>query len=116
MDNLGIGKPITTHQERDAIHIAIIPVIAGETLNPGQAVGVAETYGENTHTAYINEKPVGIIDPFLTRRIGQGETCWLFLYPNTVTSLKHNWSHPEFVEKPKPVKDDYYDDEYRCSC
>lgn len=40
-DNLGLGKIITSHQTRDAIHIAVAPVENRSTivLKPGEHVG-----------------------------------------------------------------------------
>lgn len=93
MEDLGIGKKITTYQKRDAIHIAIFPGIAGEELVAGEHVGLSSDDGK---TFNKKAKPVGIVDPFLRGRVKVGEQFWVFLYPNTVTSLKHNWSHPDF--------------------
>lgn len=34
-----IGKPLTGHEERDAIHIAIMPVVTAEDyMRPGESV------------------------------------------------------------------------------
>lgn len=93
---LGIGKIITTPQERDAIHVALTPVVAGEELQPGQHVGVmlCEDGRYHAHTgAFPN---IGIVDPFLIESVKESQECWLFLYPNTVTSLRHEWTHPAF--------------------
>lgn len=90
MDNLKIGNIIEGTQSRDAIHIAIAPVTAAERLAPGQHVGfIGETVG-------ASKNPIGVVDPYLTGAVFKGDRFWLFLYPNTVTSLHHHWEHPAF--------------------
>lgn len=91
---LEIGKLITKPEGRDAIHIAIAPVIAKRTLKPGQRVGLVN--GTTTIVTSASDNFIGIVDPFLERNVEKGEHFWLFLYPNTVTSLKHEWTHPAF--------------------
>lgn len=83
-----IGKILSSDSqaERDAIHIAVIPVEASEDLNPGQHIGYKE--GKTINSDYI-----GVIDPFLTSVL-KGQRCYIFLYPNTITSLRHVWTHP----------------------
>lgn len=91
--DLKLGEIIEGEQERDAIHIAVAPMTAGETLGPGQHVGLVAdgVIGDS-------QKPIGIVDPFLATPVKAGQRCWLFLYPNTITSLRHDWTHPAFVE------------------
>lgn len=98
MTDVGIGKLITTEQHRDAIHVAIAPVIAGEELEPGQKIAISK--GTRT-VAFTGNKHdvVGIVDPFLSKPVKPGEQFWMFLLPNTITSLRHNWSHPAFSEE-----------------
>ncbi len=81
--------------ERDAIHIAIAPVIAGETLMPGEPIG----FTGNAYTVGADAKIIGIVDPFLKNRVNKGDRFYIFLTPNTITSLKHNWTHPEFEKE-----------------
>jgi hypothetical protein len=96
MDTIKLGKIIEGEVHRDAIHMAIAPVVAGERLAPGQHVGVSgETAGQST-------VKIGIVDPFLPGPVFKGDRFWLFLYPNTITSLRHEWTHPAFEATPSP--------------
>jgi hypothetical protein len=81
VEKIPLGKKPEPGDRRDAVHVAIIPMTATRRLSPGQ------------HLAN------GIVDPFLTRSIEPGEAYWLLLYPNTVTSLRHVWTHPAFDEE-----------------
>jgi hypothetical protein len=82
--------------QRDAIHLAVLPVIAGQRLNAGQ------------HICLINDKAygaakdvhnlVGIVDPFVKGPVCVGERFWLVVYPRQITSLRHVWSHPSFPD------------------
>jgi hypothetical protein len=96
MDPLPIGKIIAGDAHRDAIHIAIAPVTAFKSLDPGDDVGLMDVNGE--HLAGPCSKPVGIVDPFLQSPVRKGQRFYLFLYPNTVTSLRHEWTHPAFAD------------------
>lgn len=92
MDTLKIGQLITSEQNRDAIHMAIAPVIAAEKLAPGDHVGLLPDGRASEAVAHI-----GIIDPFLKKAVRAGDKCWLFLYPGSITSLRHEWAHPAFT-------------------
>lgn len=93
-DLLPLGKILTTEEHRDAIHIAVAPVTASATLSPGDRIGFMSD-GTVDSTA---EVIIGIVDPFLTRRVSKGERFYLFLFPNTITSLRHDWTHPAFEQ------------------
>jgi len=83
-----IGKILNADAKRDAVHFAVAPVVAAENLKPGQHVGKDGT----------TKNPIGVVDPFLRRSVYEGERFWLFLYPNTITSLRHEWAHPAFQD------------------
>lgn len=80
--------------ERDAVHVAVVPVVAKELLKPGQHIGFDEGGWRVTATPPEPYKLIGIVDPFLPREVVEGERFWMVLYPNTITGLKHVWSHP----------------------
>lgn len=92
-ESLGLGKLITTEQHRDAIHIAVAPVTAAAHLQPGQHVGL-DAKGE---ACALKVQPIGIVDPFLQGAVAKGQRFWLFLYPGSITSLRHEWTHPAFA-------------------
>lgn len=89
---------------RDAIHLAVEPVIAGMGLMPGQDIGIRD--GE-AFKYMVNEKTpvklVGIVDPFLKEPVLKGQMFWLIVYPRQITSLRHVWEHPDFAEKKLPI-------------
>lgn len=100
--DIGIGKLIDQQRHRDAIHIAVAPIVAGEKLAPGQHVGVhADGKAYCRHTTSI-----GIVDPFLNVNVQIGEQFYMFLYPGTITSLRHEWEHPAFKAVEPPPKAD----------
>lgn len=84
---------------RDAIHLAVEPVIAGMGLMPGQDIGIrngeAFKYMANEKTPV---KLVGIVDPFLKEPVLKGQMFWLIVYPRQITSLRHVWEHPDFKD------------------
>jgi len=86
-----LGQLATETDMRDAIHIALAPVVAGVDLEPGQHVSLSQE-----REALPTGVTIGIVDPFLKERVLHGQRFWLFLYQNTVTGLRHSWSHPSF--------------------
>lgn len=92
-DKIPVGKLAEASAGRDAIHVAIAPVTAPDYLDPGQHVDALGHHGPGRTL-------VGIVDPFLTERVKPGERFYVFLYPNTVTSLRHVWTHPAFLVRP----------------
>jgi hypothetical protein len=91
-----LGTILDDTAKRDAIHLAVIPVIAGEEMDAGQHVTVRDGAAWATSVG----EGVGIVDPFLTTELMPGERFWLVLYPRTIQSLRHVWSHPEFPDEP----------------
>ena len=94
-----IGELCRDDAKRDAIHFAVAPVEAVMDLRPGEHVGVNQGHASRDFT------PVGIVDPFFRGEIKEGQRFWLFLYPNTITNLRHVWTHPAFIPT-LPVKGD----------
>ncbi len=90
-------------RRRDAIHIAVAPVTAAALLTPGQHVGLI--HEDDTELVGPSERHIGVVDPFLSEAIQPGQRFWLFLYPGTVTGLRHVWTHPAFTKAATALKE-----------
>ena len=88
-----LGTIITEKEKRDAIHVAVVPAIATGILKPGDHVSYVDG------KASLVGKKVGIVDPFLPKPVKTGDRCWVLLYPRTITSLRHVWTHPDFEDE-----------------
>jgi len=116
-DTSNIGLIHSGPLAKDAIHIAIAQVSAGEKLKAGDHVGFKDN---KEGIVYKDGQPIGIVDPYLKEEINKDRLFYLFLYPNTVTSLTHQWEHPAFDRSPERIAEadkwlreqlcDYYDD------
>jgi hypothetical protein len=82
---------------RDAIHLAVEPILAGEQLFPGQHIGIID--GKATTKA---AKKLGIVDPFIIGPVPEDSLFWLIVYPRQITSLRHVWEHPDFTGESEP--------------
>lgn len=96
MSDIGIGKRIDTVQQRDAIHIAVAPVVADEDLRGGDPIEFAIAGNVEKVCKCNFDRAVGIVDPFLQGYVRAGDCFWMFVKPNTITSLRHDWAHPAF--------------------
>lgn len=129
MEQLNLGQIIITPQQRDAIHIAVAPVVAADKLRAGDKVWL-----ENGLARLGAINSIGVVDPFLDVAVEVGQTFWLYLNPGSITSLRHDWTHPAFeaaapAQVPqrsasekwmrewamKHVSEDYYGDSGRLS-
>lgn len=103
------GKLITGAEERDAVHVAVAPVVATCAMTPGQHIGFL-TPGDTTHVTLGAKQLIGIVDPFLPHSIHTGDRFWMFLYPQTITSLRHDWDHPAFAPPEIPPSEKWLRD------
>lgn len=100
-----LGKIHLFDEHRDAIHLGVEPIEAGERLQGGQHIGIVngKAYSVNSNP---DIKPLGIVDPFLTETVKAGQRFWLVVYPREITSLRHVWEHPDFpADAPVMVTD-----------
>jgi hypothetical protein len=89
-------------RRRDAIHIAVAAATAAARLAPGQHVGLVRE--ADVELVGPCDRNIGIVDPFLPREVEAGQRFWLFLYPGTITGLRHVWTHPAFTKAAAAVR------------
>lgn len=80
--------------ERDAVHVAVIPMVAAHDMLPGHRVGI-DIQGRADSQANPH---VGIVDPFLRGAVTAGTRFYLCLLPGTATGMRHHWMHPAFLQ------------------
>lgn len=94
MSELLIGTILKEHKDRDALHVAICSVRANETLHPGNRINFV--FPDNAELVKADDDGIGIVDPYLRSFVKKGDIFWMHMLPNTITSLKHQWTHPAF--------------------
>lgn len=92
-------------EHRDAIHLAVEPVEAGEDIIPGSHIYLDAGKAYSTGMK-LDNKSVGIADPFITTVIPAGSKFWLVIYPRMITSLRHVWSHPDLDKVENSINTD----------
>lgn len=97
-----IGTLLKGIEQRDAIHIAILPAMAVEDLSPGDAVRIVHGTKDQIRRVPM-EDSTGVVDPFLNTWITKGSWVWVFLHPNSITSIRHEWTHPTVDEHHRPA-------------
>jgi len=99
-----LGTIIGENERRDAIHLAVEPVIAGENLKASDRIFLGDD--GKAYKAHGNTKALGIVDPFITTKVRVGERFWLVVMPRMITSLRHVWTHPDFADTADITKED----------
>lgn len=97
-----LGQLCGDDARRDAVHVPVAPVEAGQDLLPAQRVSIAPD-----GRAVYGDDPVGIVDPFLTEPVKRGQRFWVFVFPGTITGLRHLWTHKAFAPVKPPVREDH---------
>lgn len=82
-----LGELCNEQSQRDAVHVAYLPVKAHKVVYPGQKIGAK---GRDSS----DDKPIGIVDPFLETRVEPGQWFKLCLFPGSVTGMRHHWECP----------------------
>ena len=97
MAEANVGELIYGWANRDITHIAIMPVTVLFACAPGQHVHAHGIFAYEPDDMYKAKN--AIIDPYLESSLMQGDKCYVFLYPDSITSLSHNWTHPDIDDE-----------------
>lgn len=95
--SVNLGEVPKSDDLRDALHIAVISGVAGEKLRAGQNVKIQEGVWMSCNIS----NRMAVVDPYIRRPLNKGDLFWACLMPNSVTDVKHVWTHPDF-----PVKEE----------
>jgi hypothetical protein len=98
MSEIKFGEILYGYPQRDAIHIAVTPIEAGSEVVAGDKVKLKDGKA-HTWKNRLDGDCVGFVDPYLTERVAKGERFWLWLWPGSITSLRHDWTHPLLPEQ-----------------
>lgn len=108
MAEIQLGKLIKGEALRDAVHIAVVPLIAGTDLYKGNVVKLSSVDKEIALDGeYNKDQAIGIVDPFLgDYQVPRGSKFWCYLFPNSVTGMRHHWQHPVLDRPLAPLSGD----------
>ena len=88
-------------EKHDAIHLAVLPAMASQRPKPSERIGIVDgcAYPVGKRLSSGSLIPYhGIVDPFLTTDVREGESFWFVMKPREVRSLHHVWEHPDFPD------------------
>jgi hypothetical protein len=122
-EHVQLGKLIHEEAERDAIHVAITPVVAAEDMYPGCLLKFV--YGSTELVRMADyDGAIGVADPFLKFRphpghytydpegenetpcrIRKGDRFYMLLQPGTATGLRHHYFHPALDSVQQPANE-----------
>lgn len=108
--DIDLTKPPGPNATRDAIHVAVVPLIAGsDKLYSGVTFKLLHGTSDIAMRAtYEGDDALGIINPFVKSDCGYfkaGDKVWGILFPGTVTGMTHVWKHPAFDNPPKAASE-----------
>lgn len=92
------GKVLTERpiNVRDATHIPIIVVVAGDIISPAEDIRLEKPGDEDglfvAFPSTVGNR-VGVADPFLSVDVHPGQMFYCWLKPESTKKLWHQWTH-----------------------
>jgi hypothetical protein len=77
---------------KDAIHVAIVSVVAGAALQAGQGFELNEHRHAVPARGRNKKTLTGVVDPFGDALISRGEVFWGLINPDHVERVEHHWN------------------------
>lgn len=92
-----LGKVPVELGLKDAVHVAIVSLRAGQALSPGDSIKM----NANGEAIWCNAKEsFGVVDPYRTNKIPRGGYFWCQMNMDEIENVKHVWSHKHSFDKP----------------
>lgn len=88
-----LGKTPDEAGTKDAVHVAIVSVRAGEYIARGQRFKMNEF-----NEAVSDSNGFAVVDPFRKSDVTRGDVFWGLLDQREVPNVRHVWDHPEIKE------------------
>ncbi len=100
-----LGKNPDEIGVKDAVHVAIVSVIAASAIKGGSRIQL----NSDGHAINANEgSGFGVADPFIGI-VARGEKFWVLVDPDSVAEVSHSWDHVQsFPKDVKPVEKNKY--------
>lgn len=90
---------------KDAIHVAIVSVVAGAALQAGQPFELNEHRHAVPARGRNKKTLTGVVDPFGDALISRGEVFWGLVNPDHVERVEHHWdTEVDFSAPAVPVE------------
>ena len=81
--------------DRDAVHVPIVPVRCKQDFKIAERVKIKHDGSEYVAEYCAHDDHDGMIDPFLGRDPVKGEVVFMCMRPGSIISLSHVWYHPK---------------------
>ena len=101
MSDIQLGKEPLVDAKRDAVHVAIVPLVATERMFGGHPFTIVD---DKVRACGFHES-IGSVDPFIYE-VQKGQRFWAILKPGTAKNLRHDWDCPELDQALKPKADE----------
>jgi hypothetical protein len=100
MSDLKLGERAPEKEVRDAVHVAVTSVIAGQSLDPGAPVTLREGKAWSAATGGA----IGITDPF-GPTVNEGYWVVVLMHPAVSSSVRHAWELKSAEEIARAIED-----------
>ena len=97
-----LGKDPIDVGIKDAVHVAIVSLVAGSAIPCGCRIKL-NCDGQAITARDSDKDSFGVASPW-SGRIARGSRFWALMDPDSVAAVEHTWdSDIDFSKKPKPV-------------
>lgn len=106
MSDTVLGKNPKMGAQRDAVHVAVLPVKTDYSISPGSKVVIIDRNSDPiTVSTPMGDEYDGVLDPFSD---GSGDTFWMLVAPHRMMSgVRHDWTLSDNLADDIEPQDDF---------